>query len=1348
MKNKKLFLLISPLISFMAVSSFLGISYTVANFIDYYNTDTTKPSFIDSTTENFICYPLQSTNNQNICSIGWAKNIEDSEGTLTIPQTVTKEVENETVIYQVKAIAECGFRFCNFSSITFAGNNIEEIKAEAFYSCQNITSFTMPEKCIHGVGPSSFMDCRNLATIDMSGVASYIEAHRNDEDFFEDNPYIIGDHAFTSCIKLKKFDFPANLAEIGDSAFMNCKEISGLYLPVNNGVNEIAIRKYAFSDCAKFTIMYFESNVTNIEKYAFAQCDNLRIYYNGYAADLDAAFEGGTIYRKKHVATNLDDEIADYVPIRETQSQITMDDNHLGFVYFKQNVPIKYNGTANGVSNKVLESPSQEYVTIFKWETPSESTADYNATTKVVTIPETIDGSPVKVISEQAFTNDTNLEGVVFNSELVQICKQAFKGCKKLKTIDFSSCTHLHEIGHEAFYGNGNNDSYTSVINIPSCMWYIGNSAFRNFRKAIGVDFNYNTANLKLIGSYAFSYLGVNAASQYKGALDLILPKSMSDGAVYEVQPSGNFNKQNWCVGMNAFEHCPLIKYVTMQDLGGVNPTQNKGWQANDNPRIGFGRYCFANCENLLRFKATKKMLRLGAGMFEGCSKLKEIFLSRYLYNKEDDIFIWSTYDNGSNGGGESQSIFYVCGSGNSPDGSCEFRDVVIYVDGEDAPVRRSRQQKYYVWNSDPRTYSNEYLRSNDDKVYAPTTDGNTRREDVIGRSVVPTYFNADWTISGTIKYVNLTTGALSDNPTDDYSNCAALLKKNNKYIVTKCYGSGLSCIDMTTWNVGNTPIDMIGSSSFGTLSNDALPSEKIILPANVTTIRDRAFYSCGTNGIDIVTYKDNGVEVTDTGATPKTNVCFLPSTVTKVEELAFFNNDFQKVTLSSGMNMMGNSAFLVASNDTVSISEFDGSGSVFSYIDDAMYDTATKTLLYSAPNKNQALDLSSVSINGDNIVAIGARALANTKYTSVTLPTTVSTIYGGAFNKSTSITQITGVAGLKYIAAAPESGDDVWTTSANYSVYDMAPKDFSTSYEFSTTEYNNLGSVFQGNMANRHYFYRWLDNFGAFANCTSMTTFDLSSCATATGIKKIGFGAFEGCSNLETMTDGSTTYTYYRYSDYDGLTYENASTLFADPDAIKEVITKGVVDLSQATQLTTLGRGAFRNCSKLKYFHLPMVSGRDSGRTTDSQAKFYLGIDYDDIGSWYSSGPKIGDNYSIFHGTRAQTDGAVLIGETAQYTYSEGNKIFTNQTMKIQDSLHLWDTVGYNANRYPSQYLKDTNVYYLVRSRDDYDNDRMSNIAIDKNPCKFWIEYTENGATHSYILFNSAAELKAYYKK
>lgn len=1358
MKNKKLFLKITPLIALLTFSVFFGIPYTVASFIEYFTVDTTKPSFIDSATENFICYPLEDSNNNNYCAIGWAKTIEESTGSLTIPQTVTKGTGNEAITYQVKAIAECGFRFCEFSSISFAGNNVEEIKAEAFYSCQNITTFTMPQKCIHGVGPSSFMDCRNLETINMSNVESYIETRKSETDFFLNNPYIIGDHAFTSCIKLKKFVFPINLQEIGDSAFMNCKEISSLYLPVDNGVNEITIRKYAFSDCAKFTLLYFEGNVTNIERYAFAQCDKLRIYYNGDAEALDSAFEGGTIYRKKHVATNMDNAINDYVPIRETQSQITMDDDHLGFVYFKQRVAIKYNGTANGVSSKVLESPNTDYITIFRWENPGEDTNDYNNTTKVLTIPEEIDGCKVKVISEQAFVNDPDLEGIIFNSELVQICRQAFKGCSKLATIDFSACTHLKEIGHEAFNPNGQNNAFTGTINIPQCVWYIGNSAFENFRKATGLTFNENYTQLKSIGNYAFKYLGYSAPAQYKGTLDLVIPKSMSDGAVYEITPEGSFEKQNWCIGIEAFAYCHLIKYVTMQDLGGVNPATGKAWNNKDNPRIGFGRYCFRDCVNLLRFKATKKMMRLGAAMFMNCSKIKEIFLSRYLYNKEDDIFIWSTYDNNANGGGESQSIFYYVGGGGTADGGCEFRDVVIYVDGEDAPVRRSRQQKYYVWNSDARTYDNEYLKSSDDQTFAPTTDGNTRREYKIGRLIAPTYFNVDYETTGTIKYVNLTTGALSDTPTSDYSNIATLLKKNNKYIVTKCYGSGFATIDMTTWQVGGTTIDTIGSCAFASLTEvnntDPFPSEKIILPAGVTTIRDRAFYSVKNDGINIVTYKNNGVEVTDTGANPKTNICFLPSTVTRVEELAFYNNDFGKVNIPSSLTTLGNSAFLVSSTDTLSIDEFDGSASPYSFINNAMYDNTTRTLLYSAAGINNSLDLSATQVNNDTIAAIGARALANTSYTSVNLPGTVTTLYGGAFSNNRNLTSVTGLSGLKYIAAAPISGEDVWNSSTNYSIYDLAPKDFSSIYEASETVISSsLGSVYSGNMANRPYFYRWLDNFGAFANCTSLTTLNLA--ASYQTLRKIGYGAFEGCTSLSTMTDGTTTYTYYHYSDFEGdIFYDDYQTTLASAPSNKvDTRTTGVVDLSQSTLLTSLSKDAFRNCSNLKYFHLPLLHTQDTNNTLNGQAKFYLGIDKDDLGSWYCSGPKIGQNTSIFYGTKAinGSGGAVLLGETAEYISSgSGNKKPSNSALKIDASYNLWDNVSYEGTRYPAQYLTNTNYCYYVRSRTNFKADTLIGKE-DSDNYKYWI-HLGNESDHVYLLFDKAnggnrADLQAFFR-
>ena len=88
---------------------------------------------------------------------------------------------------------------------------------------------------------------------------------------------------------------------------------------------------------------------------------------------------------------------------------------------------------------------------------------------------------------------------------------------------------------------------------------------------------------------------------------------------------------------------------------------------------------------------------------------------------------------------------------------------------------------------------------------------------------------------------------------------------------------------------------------------------------------------------------------------------------------------------------------------------------------------------------------------------------------------------------------------------------------------------------------------------------------------------------------------------------------------------------------------------------------------------------------------------------------------------------------------------------MKVDEDLHLWDTVAYNANRYPTQYLKDSKVYYYVRSSADFTNDTMSNIALNKNPLKYWIRYDENQDgdltnDHSYILFDSASNLKTFY--
>ena len=80
MKKRKILLLVSPLITFMTVAMLFNIPLTIANFIDYFIVDTNQNSFIDETTQNFICYPLQKANQNDpdICAIGWAKDVEES----------------------------------------------------------------------------------------------------------------------------------------------------------------------------------------------------------------------------------------------------------------------------------------------------------------------------------------------------------------------------------------------------------------------------------------------------------------------------------------------------------------------------------------------------------------------------------------------------------------------------------------------------------------------------------------------------------------------------------------------------------------------------------------------------------------------------------------------------------------------------------------------------------------------------------------------------------------------------------------------------------------------------------------------------------------------------------------------------------------------------------------------------------------------------------------------------------------------------------------------------------------------------------------------------------------------
>jgi hypothetical protein len=82
---------------------------------------------------------------------------------------------------------------------------------------------------------------------------------------------LIGNAAFTSCIRLVSINLPVGLRSIGDSAFFYCRELVSINLPAN--VNTIEAR--AFGNCNSLVSIKLSSSLSLIGDSAFERCSSL-----------------------------------------------------------------------------------------------------------------------------------------------------------------------------------------------------------------------------------------------------------------------------------------------------------------------------------------------------------------------------------------------------------------------------------------------------------------------------------------------------------------------------------------------------------------------------------------------------------------------------------------------------------------------------------------------------------------------------------------------------------------------------------------------------------------------------------------------------------------------------------------------------------------------------------------------------------------------------------------------------------------------------------------------------------------------------------------------------------------
>ena len=612
----------------------------------------------------------------------------------------------------------------------------------------------------------------------------------------------------------------------------------------------------------------------------------------------------------------------------------------------------------------------------------------------------------VTSIGNSAFSNCSSFTSFTIPNSVTSIGNSAFSNCKGLTSITIPNS--VTNIGYRAFeYCH----ALTSVT-IPNSVTSIGSSAFAScytLKKVIvsdvaawcGIKFGNESANPLFYAKHLYS--DENTEIKY-----LVIPNNVTiigSYAFYSCSGLTSVTIPNSVtrIGSSAFQDCSSFTSVTIPNsvtsIGSSAFYNCSGLTSITIPNsvTSIGSSAFANCSSFTSITIPNSMTSIGNSAFSGCDALKKVIVS--------DIAAWCSIQFGD----ESANPLYFAKHLYS-DENTEIKNLVI---------------PYSVTSIGDYTFYGCYS-------FTSVT---------IPNSVTSIGWGAFYGCTG-LTYVTIPNSVTSIG-INAFSDCHGLTSVTIPNSVTSIsWGAFRDCISLTSITIPNS-VTSIGDNAF----NGCRGLISVTIPNSVTSIGSFAFHECKALKKVIVSdiaawcgiqfgsetanplyyakhlYSDDNTEIKD---------LVIPNNVTSIANYAFYRcSSFTSVTLGNNVTSIGDKAFdgcssftsvtIPSSVTNIGKDAFQGCDSISDInitVTDFTAFCNNKVIILILPMIKTSSNVSLIDIEGNKIqeyvIPAGVKSIGDYAFygcrglTSVTIANNVKSIGNRAFYGCKDLTSVT----------------------------------------------------------------------------------------------------------------------------------------------------------------------------------------------------------------------------------------------------------------------------------------------------------------------------------------------------